>query len=328
MQSLYDGLSPLGEPDTRPDPLPPSPLGKVASNDFHSRHAPVLDSLAPCEPGLWSFGHVTVERVEAGPLTLTRDGDQLRVAHSLTPDDLSERLVAWVTASIEDADFGQDEFESTMVGLVRSTVDGALESWTIYYRNSLNELLDGTADFAPIHEKAERTGPRFRSRPRVVLRIPAAATRRAPESVRHRNRHPARHHDPPRRRGPGTRHHDLRTLCATPARTGSRQQRRHRHRHPPPRTRRRKHRGAVISRRPSASPATGLSSPSPTRTRQRPATDTSAPSTPRRSRSSANRRDARSRCSSTTAAGSSSTAYHLMTRAGAPESGAAAPSDR
>ena len=42
-----------------------------------------------------------------------------------------------------------------MVGLVRSTVDGALESWTTYYRNSLAELLDGTADFAPIHDKAE-----------------------------------------------------------------------------------------------------------------------------------------------------------------------------
>lgn len=42
-----------------------------------------------------------------------------------------------------------------MVGLVRSTVDGVLESWTTYYRNSLAELLDGTADFAPIHDKAE-----------------------------------------------------------------------------------------------------------------------------------------------------------------------------
>ena len=41
-----------------------------------------------------------------------------------------------------------------MVGLVRSTVHGALEAWTTYYRNSLNELLDGTADFAPIHDKA------------------------------------------------------------------------------------------------------------------------------------------------------------------------------
>lgn len=117
---------------------------------------PAFDSLAPCEPGLWSHGHVTVERVTDGPLTLTRDGDRLRVTHALTPEDLSERLVASVTASIEDADFGQGEFESTMVGLVRSTVDGALDAWTAYYRNSLGELLDGTADFAPIHEKAEQ----------------------------------------------------------------------------------------------------------------------------------------------------------------------------
>ncbi|MGC0365312.1 SAM-dependent methyltransferase [Rhodococcus sp. 27YEA15] len=117
--------------------------------------APVMDSLAPSTPGYWSFGHVSVERVERGPLSLRREGGRLHVRHSLTADDLSERLVADVTASVEDADFGQDEFELTMVGLVRSTVDGALESWTVYYRNSLRELLDGTADFAPIHAKAE-----------------------------------------------------------------------------------------------------------------------------------------------------------------------------
>lgn len=33
---------------------------------------PVLDSLAPSTPGLWSFGHVTVERVESGPISLDR----------------------------------------------------------------------------------------------------------------------------------------------------------------------------------------------------------------------------------------------------------------
>ncbi|WP_433606682.1 mycofactocin oligosaccharide methyltransferase MftM [Prescottella agglutinans] len=113
-----------------------------------------LDSLAPCPPGLWSHDHVTVERVPSGPITLTRTGDALHVRHSLGPESLSERLVAGVTASIGDADFGQTEFELTMVGLVRSTVPDALESWTVYYRNSLDELLDGTADFAPIHDKA------------------------------------------------------------------------------------------------------------------------------------------------------------------------------
>jgi len=113
-----------------------------------------LDSLAPCAPGLWSHDHVTVERVLSGPITLTRTGAALHVRHSLGPESLSERLVAEVTASIGDADFGQTEFELTMVGLVRSTVPDALGSWTAYYRNSLDELLDGTADFAPIHDKA------------------------------------------------------------------------------------------------------------------------------------------------------------------------------
>lgn len=114
----------------------------------------VLDSLAPCRPGLWTHDHVTVERVSTGPLTLRRDAHRLHVTHSLTSEQISERLVAGVTASIEDAAFGQDEFELTMVGIVRSTIPDPLESWATYYRNSLRELNSGTADFAPIHDTA------------------------------------------------------------------------------------------------------------------------------------------------------------------------------
>ncbi len=85
----------------------------------------VLDSLAPCPPGRWTHDHVTVEHVPSGDLTLHRGDDRLHVTHSLTADQLSERLVAEVTASVQDAAFGQDEFELTMVGLVRSTIPGA-----------------------------------------------------------------------------------------------------------------------------------------------------------------------------------------------------------
>ena len=81
---------------------------------------------------------------------------QLRVAHALTPEDLSERLVAALPRPSRTPTSVRTNSNSTMVGLVRSTVHGALEAWTVYYRNSLNELLDGTADFAPIHEKAEQ----------------------------------------------------------------------------------------------------------------------------------------------------------------------------
>ncbi|MFD4366056.1 mycofactocin oligosaccharide methyltransferase MftM [Rhodococcus sp. NPDC058521] len=113
-----------------------------------------FDSLAPCPPGRWTDGRVTVRHVESGPITLTRTGGELLVTHSLRAEELGERLVAEVTSSIADARFGQAEFESTMVGLVRSTVPEPLDSWEIYYRNSLRELLDGSADFAPIHDKA------------------------------------------------------------------------------------------------------------------------------------------------------------------------------
>ncbi|MDH6678046.1 hypothetical protein M2284_002249 [Rhodococcus sp. LBL1] len=114
----------------------------------------VLDSLAPCPPGRWSHAHVTVERVPSGPITLHRNTNGLRVTHSLRPDNLSEGLVAEVTTSIAGNDLGHEEFELTIVGLVRSTVPDAMDAWVTYYRNSLGELLDGTAEFAPIHDKA------------------------------------------------------------------------------------------------------------------------------------------------------------------------------
>lgn len=95
---------------------------------------------------------MTVERsAGATELRVLRSGGRLTVQHNLEPRDLSESLVAGVTARAAD----QSEFESVMVGLVLSTVDDPVRAWATYYRNSLRELLDGTADFAPIHARAE-----------------------------------------------------------------------------------------------------------------------------------------------------------------------------
>lgn len=114
-----------------------------------------FDSLAPCAPRRWVHGGVTVEH-DGGALRFERSpaGD-LVVRHGLRPAELSERLVAEVTARVAGAGGRQDEFESVMVGLVRSTVDDPIEAWATYYRNSMDDLLSGAADFAPIHQHAQ-----------------------------------------------------------------------------------------------------------------------------------------------------------------------------
>ncbi|GGF97029.1 SAM-dependent methyltransferase [Rhodococcoides trifolii] len=116
-----------------------------------------FDSLAPClVPGRWTHLGVTVEHSDdEAELRVLRSESGLSVWHNLTPDDLSEALVGDVTEQVAQSGLGQSEFESVMVGLVLSTMDDPVQAWTTYYRNSLDELLDGTADFAPIHAKAE-----------------------------------------------------------------------------------------------------------------------------------------------------------------------------
>lgn len=112
-----------------------------------------LDALAPCTPGRWTHDGVTVEYVEDLPVG-TVEIDRVEsptVRHSLTSAQIGESLVARITGS----NLSQRDFELVMVGLVRSTLADPIEAWTTYYRNSLDDLISGAADFAPIHERAE-----------------------------------------------------------------------------------------------------------------------------------------------------------------------------
>ncbi|MBY6678842.1 class I SAM-dependent methyltransferase [Rhodococcus sp. BP-332] len=117
-----------------------------------------FDSLAPCAPGVWRHGNVTVTRSDdriAGGIHIVRSGGVLEVRHSLTADRLSDALVGEVTDRVSASGSSRSEFEAIMVGLVRSTVPGAVAAWATFYRNSLIELTSGTSDFAPIHACAD-----------------------------------------------------------------------------------------------------------------------------------------------------------------------------
>ncbi|MDJ0392816.1 mycofactocin oligosaccharide methyltransferase MftM [Rhodococcus sp. G-MC3] len=113
-----------------------------------------LDALAPGIAGRWIHEHIVVEFDEglsSGTIELNRAAGSLTVRHALNSSHLGEGLLPQITAM----NLGQREFELVIVGLVRSTVPDPVESWATYYRNSLDDLLSGAADFAPIHERAE-----------------------------------------------------------------------------------------------------------------------------------------------------------------------------
>lgn len=84
---------------------------------------------------------------------MQRHGRLLTVEHDLAPDELCDELAVMLAEQLVDTGAlrGQSEFEMVFTGIVRSTVEGGLPAWLRFYRNSLDQLEDGTAAFAPIH---------------------------------------------------------------------------------------------------------------------------------------------------------------------------------
>ncbi|MGF0309198.1 mycofactocin oligosaccharide methyltransferase MftM [Rhodococcus sp. IEGM1428] len=114
-----------------------------------------LDALAPGSDGVWAHENVVVRHMRGLEFDAVRVGSTVQVCHGLTSAEIGERLVPMVTAQARHVGLSQREFELVLVGLVRTTVTEPIDAWSTYYRNSLDELLGGTADFAPVHARAE-----------------------------------------------------------------------------------------------------------------------------------------------------------------------------
>ncbi|MGB2718188.1 MAG: mycofactocin oligosaccharide methyltransferase MftM [Rhodococcus sp. (in: high G+C Gram-positive bacteria)] len=114
-----------------------------------------LDALAPNPDGVWAHENVVVRRIPGLEFDAARTGSTVQVGHGLTSAEIGERLVSIVTAQARHVGLSQREFELVLVGIVRSTVSDPIDAWATYYRNSLDELLSGAAEFAPVHERAE-----------------------------------------------------------------------------------------------------------------------------------------------------------------------------
>jgi hypothetical protein len=128
-----------------------------------------VDPLAPTAVGVWHGDGVRVLRRpphddrSGARFTASRDGAVLTVEHDLTPDELNDELAVLLTAQLGAWLRGRPEFEQVFTGVVRSTVDGGMAAWLRFYRNSIAALEDGSAAFAPIHERAAQlvVGPRL-----------------------------------------------------------------------------------------------------------------------------------------------------------------------
>lgn len=114
-----------------------------------------LDALAPSPDHVWAHENVVVRYLRGVEFDAVRNGSTVQVCHGLTEAEIGECLVPVVTEQARHVGLSQREFELVLVGLVRTTVADPIEAWSTYYRNSLNELLAGTADFAAVHARAE-----------------------------------------------------------------------------------------------------------------------------------------------------------------------------
>ncbi|MCZ4522316.1 mycofactocin oligosaccharide methyltransferase MftM [Rhodococcus ruber] len=114
-----------------------------------------VDALAPSPDTVWAHENVVVRYIRGLEFDAVRAGSTVQVCHGLTSAEIGERLVPMVTAQARHVGLSQREFELLVVGLVRTTVTDPIAAWSTYYRNSLDDLLGGTADFAPVHERAE-----------------------------------------------------------------------------------------------------------------------------------------------------------------------------
>ncbi|PXY23974.1 mycofactocin oligosaccharide methyltransferase MftM [Prauserella flavalba] len=142
---------------------------------------PVLDPLAPGEPGEYRDELVRVVRLgdgqprtSLGPvLARTRNfrlhdgGSRVEVSHVLRRPDLGNDLTELLAGELFRPGVlaGSALFERIFVGVVRSTVPGALPAWRAFYGNTLARLRSRprgrswTADLAPVYDRAAALVP-------------------------------------------------------------------------------------------------------------------------------------------------------------------------
>ncbi|MGQ0840169.1 mycofactocin oligosaccharide methyltransferase MftM [Actinokineospora sp.] len=147
-----------------------------------SLSAPEIDPLKAGQPGRYEDHLVCVLRddpaaersppvvVRTAHFCLRRNGARVLLSHALAPDRLDNDLAGLLAAELFDPGWlsGSDVFERVFTGIVRSTVDGAVEAWLTFYRNTLRRIAEDRegdhehstiAGFAPVYRRAIELTP-------------------------------------------------------------------------------------------------------------------------------------------------------------------------
>lgn len=139
-----------------------------------TRALPAIDPFAPMADGCWDDGVVRVAALAPGRLVtgvrtpnfhVRVDDDRVVVYHRLTPDRLGNDIAGLIAGELFRPGLlcGADLFERIFVGVVRSTVRGALPAWSTFYSATLAAVrghwrapgASGTqlADMAPVYRR-------------------------------------------------------------------------------------------------------------------------------------------------------------------------------
>jgi len=136
-----------------------------------------IDPLGPTRAGTYEDAFVVVDAVHGPPrrrglrsvrtehFALTPVDGRLHVAHTLPPDAVDDDLAGLLERELFGPGWvrGPELFERIFTGIVRSTAPEALDSWELFYRNTLRRAAlareegggsghGSIAGYAPVHD--------------------------------------------------------------------------------------------------------------------------------------------------------------------------------
>jgi Methyltransferase domain len=144
---------------------------------------PILP-LAMGVPGRYEDDRVVVERArgDRGPRQLGwvrtphfevgRQGHLIRVFHWLPPSRIDDDLTGLLAVELFDPGWvsGADAFERIFTGVVLSSLDDPLDGWELFYRNTLDRLLQPPASLTASHGSIDGYRPVYQ---RAVSLVPS-----------------------------------------------------------------------------------------------------------------------------------------------------------
>jgi SAM-dependent methyltransferase len=142
-----------------PEPRPILPLAMGVPGRYEDDR--VVAERATGDRGRLQFGWVRTPHFDVG-----RQGRRIHVIHWLPTSRIDDDLTGLLTAELFDPGWvgGADTFERIFTGVVMSSQDDPLDGWELFYRNTLDRLLQPPQDmkasygsidgYRPVYQRA------------------------------------------------------------------------------------------------------------------------------------------------------------------------------